>query len=164
MFGTFFLVGLSVPNMNKKPVLITVLALVLTALYQHDFSISAGNADALTQPQTESGDAILRQAFEQQTGNIQVQGQGSVIKVLPDDNRGSRHQKFILRLASGQTVLIAHNIDLAPKIENLKTGDTVSFSGEYEWSAKGGTVHWTHHDPKGFHEAGWLKHDGKIYQ
>jgi len=60
--------------------------------------------------------------------------------------------------------LISHNIDLAPRIDLLEVGDEVEFFGEYEWNAKGGTIHWTHHDPKGRHEAGWLKHEGHIYQ
>jgi hypothetical protein len=40
----------------------------------------------------------------------------------------------------------------------------VEFFGEYEWNAKGGVVHWTHHDPQGLHENGWLKHQGRLYQ
>lgn len=111
-----------------------------------------------------SNDAALAQAFRSQQSNLQVEGVGVVIKLLPDDNRGSRHQRFLLRLNSGQTLLIAHNIDLAAKIDNLRVGDSVAFSGEYEWSHKGGTLHWTHHDPAGRHVAGWLKHDGRIYQ
>lgn len=150
--------------MNKKPLLIALFALIFTALYQQHLLVPPSFADTVAETRADSGDAELRRAFEQQTSNLQVQGQGSVVKVLPDDNRGSRHQKFLLRLASGQTVLVAHNIDLASKIEDLKTGDTVGFSGEYEWNPKGGTVHWTHHDPRGFHEAGWLKHNGKTYQ
>jgi hypothetical protein len=64
------------------------------------------------------------------------------------DNQGSRHQRFILKLNSSQTLLIAYNIDLAPKIKNLKVGDHVNFYGEYEWNSKGGVIHWTHHDGK----------------
>jgi hypothetical protein len=109
-------------------------------------------------------DAILAEAFRSQRSDLQIQGEGLVIKVLPDDNQGSRHQRFILRLQSGQTVLIAHNIDLAPKIENLRLSDKVAFFGEYEWSEKGGTVHWTHKDPGQRHVDGWLKVGGQVYQ
>ena len=71
---------------------------------------------------------------------------------------------FILKLSSGQTLLVAHNIDLADKIKGLKKGDKVAFYGEYEWSEQGGVIHWTHHDPSGRHTDGWLKHDGRLYQ
>jgi hypothetical protein len=84
--------------------------------------------------------------------------------VLSDDNDGSRHQRFVVALASGQTLLISHNIDLAPRVVGLRKGDVVSFSGEYEWNAEGGVIHWTHHDPRKRHPAGWIKHDGKVYQ
>lgn len=93
-----------------------------------------------------------------------VQGQGRVIKVLPDDNDGSRHQRFILRLDQDMTLLLAHNIDLAPRLAGLQSGDEVAFSGIYEWNAKGGVVHWTHHDPRGQHKAGWLRYKGSSYQ
>jgi hypothetical protein len=110
-----------------------------------------------------SGHAITH-AYENRLSDVQVRGAGRVSRVLPDDNKGSRHQKFILRLASGQTILIAHNIDLAPRIPNIRRGDSVEFYGEYEWSQKGGVVHWTHHDPRGRHIGGWLKHKGRTYE
>ncbi len=110
------------------------------------------------------GDAVLQQAFEQRRSDVQVEGEGRVVKTLPDDNKGSRHQRFILKTASGQTLLVAHNIDLAPKIKGLKKGDTVRFYGEYEWSEQGGVMHWTHHDPNGRHADGWLKHNGQVYR
>lgn len=106
----------------------------------------------------------IAHAFKNKLSNIQVEGSGKVVAILRDDNEGGRHQKFILELSNGQTLLVAHNIDLAPRIEHLEKGDTVQFNGEYEYSNQGGVMHWTHHDPNGRHEDGWLKHQGKIYQ
>lgn len=94
----------------------------------------------------------------------QFSGKGTVIKVLSDDNVGSRHQRFILKLPSSRTILIAHNIDIAPRVPSIKVGDTISFNGEYESNAKGGVVHWTHRDPSKRHAAGWLQKNGKKYQ
>ncbi|PSJ79495.1 DUF3465 domain-containing protein [Neisseria iguanae] len=117
-----------------------------------------------THPSSGNAEAVLQRAFEEQRNNLQIEGEGVVKKTLPDDNKGSRHQRFILKLSGGQTLLVAHNIDLADKIKGLKKGDTVRFYGVYEWSAQGGVIHWTHHDPQGRHIDGWLKHNGKIYQ
>ena len=114
--------------------------------------------------QQKQGTKIIAHAFENKLSNIQVEGIGKVKAILKDDNEGSRHQKFILQLENGQTLLVAHNIDLAPRINQLKKGDTVQFYGEYEYSAKGGVMHWTHHDPRKKHADGWLKHEGKTYQ
>jgi hypothetical protein len=111
-----------------------------------------------------TSDKAIARAFENYQSNVQVGGSGKVIKILPDDTQGSRHQKFIIELNSGQTLLIAHNIDIAPRISNLNVGDHINFYGEYEWNSKGGVVHWTHHDPSDRHEGGWLNHGGKIYQ
>ncbi|HHI5412203.1 TPA: DUF3465 domain-containing protein [Vibrio metoecus] len=111
-----------------------------------------------------ANDAVLQQAYQSQQSDLQVQGFGQLVKVLPDDNDGSRHQKFILKLNSGQTLLVAHNIDLAPRIPNLKIGDSVEFYGEYEWNKKGGVLHWTHKDPQNRHAHGWLKHNGQVYE
>jgi hypothetical protein len=93
---------------------------------------------------------------------IREQGRGRVSKLLPDDNDGSRHQRFVLRLDDGGTVLVAHNIDVAPRVA-LAMGDEVEFRGEYVWNAKGGVVHWTHRDPRGAHVGGWLRHAGRTY-
>lgn len=111
-----------------------------------------------------SGDEVLARAFKQRTSNVQVEGQGVVRRVLSDDNDGSRHQRFIVALASGQTLLISHNIDLAPRVAGLRKGDVVSFSGEYEWNDEGGVIHWTHRDPRQRHPTGWIKHNGEVYQ
>jgi len=112
----------------------------------------------------DSSDAALENAFANHLSNLQLAGQGTVVKLLPDDHDGSRHQRFVVRLDSGRTVLVAHNIDLAPRIDALRAGDAVTFYGEYEWNPKGGVIHWTHHDPQGHHLAGWIKHAGQTYQ
>jgi hypothetical protein len=112
---------------------------------------------------TKSDNSVLQQAYNNRKTDLQVQGGGVVIKILPDDLEGSRHQRFVLRLSSGQTLMVAHNIDLAPRISGLNRGDKVEFYGEYEWNAKGGVIHWTHHDPRGRHVGGWLRHGGKTY-
>ena len=106
----------------------------------------------------------LAEAFQNKRSGLQVTGAGVVSRLLADDTSGDQHQRFILKLASGQTLLIAHNIDLAPRISGLKLGDRVEFYGEYEYNAEGGVVHWTHHDPAGKHPDGWLRHQEQIYQ
>jgi len=119
---------------------------------------------------TSSGSATLAnddpigRAFASRASGIQVEGEGVVIHLLPDDLNGARHQRFIVELASGQTLLITHNIDIAPRIDGLEVGDSVRFNGEYVWNAKGGVIHWTHHDPQGKHVAGWVIHNGKTYR
>jgi hypothetical protein len=113
---------------------------------------------------SQSSDKVIESAFNNRSNNLQVEGQGVVTRILPDDLVGSRHQRFIVRLSSGQTLRIAHNIDLAPRVNSLKEGDKVFFYGVYEWNEKGGTIHWTHHDPAGRHIAGWIRHNGIKYQ
>ena len=68
------------------------------------------------------GDAALARAFNEHANDLEAEGQGTVARVLADDDEGARHQRFILRLDSGQTLLVAHNIDIAPRIEGLAAG------------------------------------------
>lgn len=107
-----------------------------------------------------SGQVVSAEAAD----NRQVEGAGTVVKILPDDNNGSRHQRFIIRLDSGRTLLIAHNIDLAPRVSPLSVGDVITFRGEFESNAKGGVIHWTHHDPNGRHPGGWIRRKGYSFQ
>ena len=147
----------------KKKLLLMAIALVVAYFGAAERGIVPGPVSNPT-GNTGPADAALSDAIEQRRSNVQVLGSGVVKRVLADDNDGSRHQRFILTLASGRTLLIVHNIDLAPRVEGIQAGDHVAFHGEYEWTEQGGVVHWTHHDPQGHHVAGWLKHDGRIYQ
>jgi hypothetical protein len=112
----------------------------------------------------DGSDQILARAFTTQTSGLQVDGEGEVTRILADDDEGSRHQRFIIQLASSQTLLVTHNIDLAPRIVGLNVGDRVLFNGEYEWNSQGGVIHWTHRDRDGRHTDGWIKHAGRTYQ
>ncbi|MHB8051442.1 MAG: DUF3465 domain-containing protein [Coriobacteriia bacterium] len=120
--------------------------------------------DAILGEQALGTDQTIENAYEDRRNDLQVAGSGTVIRTLADDHDGSRHQRFILELESGHTLLIAHNIDVAPRIPDVREGDTVEFYGVYEYNDQGGVIHWTHHDPEGLHEGGWLKHEGAIYQ
>ncbi len=107
---------------------------------------------------------ILQDAYDNQRSDFQIQGEGEVVRILSDDLEGARHQRFILQVSPIQTILIAHNIDLAERVSGLELNSTVEFYGEYEWNDLGGVVHWTHHDPDGSHDDGWLKYKGIVYQ
>lgn len=142
-----------------------LLALVLAYAWLPEGSLQQwlGQAPDAAQSSSESGQRLL-QAYRQRESKLQIRGEGIVDTILKDDLKGSRHQRFILRLDSGLTVLVAHNIDLAPRIDGLRQGDRVAFNGVYEWNDKGGVIHWTHHDPRGRHIPGWLEHQGRVYQ
>lgn len=150
-----------------------LLALVLgyfgTTHFGKNNPISQQNNASAENTSTDSISPTTSTQTENFTDNSEVEGKGSVVKILDDDDKaggdkGSRHQRFILRLDSGQTVLVAHNIDLAPRIELINEGDTIVFKGVYVSNDKGGVIHWTHRDPQEHHEDGWLKRNGKIYQ
>ncbi|MBJ9720623.1 DUF3465 domain-containing protein [Acinetobacter calcoaceticus] len=159
---------------NKKNLTIGGVIILLIAAYfglnlsGHKQNQSPSSTIPAAQPNettlSNNGADTIKAAYEQRKSNVQVQGSGRVKAILREDNVGSRHQKFILVLKNGLSILVAHNIDLAPKIPDLKKGDVVEFYGEYEYNPKGGVLHWTHRDPQNRHESGWLKHDGQIYQ
>jgi hypothetical protein len=115
-------------------------------------------------PAVEVADDALARAFRDHRSDVAVRGEGVVERILPDDEEGSRHQRFILRVSGGQTVLVSHNIDVASRVDGLRTGDRVAFAGEYVWNDRGGVVHWTHHDPAGRHPGGWLEVRGRRYE
>jgi hypothetical protein len=113
--------------------------------------------------QDAAGDEAIADAFARRRSDLWVESTGTVESLLSDDRRGSHHQRFVVRLKIGQTLLIAHNIDLAPRVP-IREGDRVGFRGEYEWNDRGGIIHWTHDDPQGSHAGGWIQHEGQTYR
>lgn len=104
-----------------------------------------------------------RQAFVQRQSRVWLRAEGEIIRILKDDLKGSRHQRFIIRLPDGLTVLISHNIDLAARVP-VRPGDEMEVFGRYEWSRKGGTIHWTHRGTRGGRPGGWIRHRGALYR
>ena len=164
---------------NQRPtkaIAIATLVIVCTGLgfYLGQLSTSCPQTDCTTtptptriatsaDPSPSNSDDLLQELFDKRQSDVAVTGVGTVTRLLDDDNDGSRHQRFVLQLNSGQTLLIAHNIDVAPRLDGLRVGDRVGFSGDYIYSDQGGTIHWTHHDPAGRHKDGWLEWNGQRY-
>ena len=103
--------------------------------------------------------AVANQEFEVWLDELPFE----VVKILKDDLEGSQHQRFLIAAPGLPTLLVAHNIDLAPRVP-LREGDQVHVRGRYEWNNKGGVIHWTHHDPAGRKTGGWVRHQGKTYK
>jgi hypothetical protein len=103
----------------KKLILIAVIVFAgYTGFYPYVALSDSVGVEVLSQ-QPGSSDEDFASAYRSHTSNLQIGGNGTVVKLLPDDNDGSRHQRFIVRLNSGQTLLVAHNVDLAPRVESV---------------------------------------------
>lgn len=152
---SFFLVACDNVNQNQAN-------LVNSTMDVTDKSQSI-NFKPLGQP-LKTSSLTASEAYKQELDDVFIEDTGEVVKLLKDDNDGSRHQRFIVKIPNGKTVLIAHNIDLAPRIDEIKVGETINFRGEYVYNTKGGIVHWTHHDPAGRIAGGWIHYQGKEYQ
>lgn len=110
--------------------------------------------------------------FAKRQGDTWVEASGTIKRVLDDDNdaQGGKHQRWILRLdgaaprAAPHEILIAHEFEAAGRVP-VKEGERVWFRGEYEWTDKGGTVHFTHAPKfKRKEPGGWIEHLGVRYE
>lgn len=124
-----------------------------------DSSPSLNALDSLLTPISE-----INAAFANHDSGIIVTVKGTITGLLSDDTTGEKHQRFIVKLSNNQTLLITHNIDIAPRVVGIEVGSEVYVRGEYIWNSQGGLVHWTHHDPDGMHENGWVVAGNTKYQ
>ena len=92
-----------------------------------------------------------------------VEIEGRVTKILRDDTVGSQHQRFIIRVEDGSTRLVAHNIDVAPRVP-VRVGDQVRVRGAIVDNPQGGVLHRTHLDPQGDDPDGWIEHRKRRYE
>jgi hypothetical protein len=107
---------------------------------------------------------LLQQSWQNQQSKVWLYDlPATVTRTLPDDTKGSRHQRFLISTSVVESILVAHNIDLAPRVP-LAAGDSLLISGRYEWNNKGGVIHWTHHDPDGRLRGGGIRHHEHTYR
>ena len=130
----------------------------------HQDLVMDNRYDANNEDVPVSSDDTILQLYEQQDTGTWVSGSGTVTRLLADDTQGDAHQRFLLELANGHSLIIVHNIDIAPRLEGLAVGDTVRFHGEYYYNEQGGGIHWTHHDPSGRKDGGYLEWNGEVYE
>ena len=129
----------------------------------NDVSVTHSNSHEFTELQQQQAINKIKKAKNNTNAQFWVGFNGKIVQKLADDNKGSRHQKFLISPAPDLTLLVAHNIDLASRIP-IKVGNAISLFGRYEWNHRGGVIHWTHHDPKGKKKGGWIKANGKVYR
>ena len=148
-----------------KPIVKAAAMVLVAGVAWYQFRDGAQVAAGTAQPAAAARPADgVREAFEQQARGRMLQAAGRVERILADDRDESPHQRFIIATDSGVTVLVAHNLDLAPRLNGLARGDQVTVYGEYEWNPQGGVLHWTHDDPQGRHAAGYIEWQGRKYQ
>ncbi len=141
-----------------------LLPFVLGALLALIQAACASGASATTATSDRADDAAIAADFVNQRSNVEVTADGVVVGVFPDRSSSTgTHEQFIIRLTSqNMTVEIEHNISIARRVP-VKEGDDVVVHGEYVWNAQGGLIHFTHHDPQGTHENGYIIDHGQTY-
>ncbi len=105
----------------------------------------------------------LEDARSRRVSDVWIETSGRVVHLLPDDRQGDRHQKILLDVGHGETLLVVHNIDVAERVP-ADEGDVLEVRGEYVWNEKGGLIHFTHDASSGRRPGGWIRHDGRTYR
>jgi Protein of unknown function (DUF3465) len=73
------------------------------------------------------------------------------------------HEAFNIRTDQGKTLEVVDNVAIAPRCP-VKPGDRVTVKGEYlPDGSHGPMIHWTHRDPDGKHQDGYIDLNGRIY-
>lgn len=105
----------------------------------------------------QDGARAAERAFTRRMSGVVLTIPGRIVRILSDDERPPRHQRFIIRTVLGQSLLVLHNIDVAARVP-VRVGDMVTVRGEYVWNEEGGLVHRTHGQIRGG-ARGWIRLD-----
>ncbi|AHZ86355.1 hypothetical protein Bb109J_c1014 [Bdellovibrio bacteriovorus] len=105
---------------------------------------------------------LVRAVNERRREDFVEGGRLTVVKILPDDNSGLEHQKWVVRLSNGELMQAVYNLDMCPRVP-LNVGDVIAMGGQFIWTNKGGLLHWLHHDPRGRRPDGYVYVNGQYY-
>lgn len=144
--------------MTKKQRLINLVSLVLLILVFWNFFKSK------PEPYRVEKNSIPLTAFEEALDckcdkDYVVTPPLKIVKNLPEDKFGIRHQKWLVQSPSGQVLLFVHNLELCPPL-TLQKNDLIHLAGEFKWTDKGGLIHWTHYDPQKKRQTGYIEYGG----
>lgn len=115
--------------------------------------------------QTAPDNAAVCDAFRAGRSHVEVVAAATVTRVLGvASGRVSPHEGFLMQLTSDCRVVVRveANTDFTGAFA-LVRGDRVVVKGEYEYYPIGGVIHWTHRDPRGRHEGGFIQVGDKTY-
>lgn len=114
-------------------------------------------------PGSSETDRRLAHAFAEKLGGFPIVFSGTVVLNFRDSRQEHAMQQFIVRLASGQTLLIVHDKTIGRGVPRVRIGDRVTVSGEYRWNPKGGYIMFTTRKADG-RPGGWIRRNGRKYE
>lgn len=113
-----------------------------------------------------SGNATVCAAHTSRHSHIETDATGTISRLLHESHgRYGPHAQFLVRLDSScaLTVRVAANEAFTGRLP-LRVGEHVRVRGEYEYYRRGGVIHWTHRDPRGHHDNGFIELRGRLYE
>lgn len=123
---------------------------------------AASSAQASFVNEKASDNDIIRAVNDRRRVNYVEGGSMTVTKVLPDDDYGRKHQKWMVRLTNGEVMQAVYNSDMCPEVP-VRVGDVIAMGGMFLWTSSGPMLHWLHHDPRGTRPDGYVYVNGKYY-
>lgn len=106
--------------------------------------------------------SLIQRAYTDRVSNIWVETDATVKALRQNIEDIERHQNFVIELENGHRLEVLHNLDMAAGVP-VRPGTLIRLRGEYDWTPQGGVIHWTHSDPTGQREGGWIEYQGRKY-
>ena len=105
---------------------------------------------------------LIAKAYDSRTSTIMVETEARVVLLLPDIDDLGKFQEFKIELENGHVLRVLHDLEQADRVP-VAVSKRIRLRGEYDWSVDGGVIHWTHDDPAGQREGGWIEYQERTY-